>query len=136
MKTYKKLVRDKIPKIIKANGGKCEFHVATKEEFAAMLTQKLLEEVQELIENPCAEEIADVLEVVEAIARLKGISLDDIKTWKLEKKVTKGGFTKGIVLDKATEEKLERDGSHVHLKTGNTEKLNKDFKTSGNGLKK
>jgi len=105
MKTYKKLVRDKIPKIIKADGGVCKYHVATKEEYTSMLTQKLLEEVEELIENPCAEEIADVLEVIENIARLKGISLEDIKTWKLEKKVTKGGFTKGIILDEATEKK-------------------------------
>jgi len=27
--------------------------------------------------------------------------------------------------------KLERDGSHVHLNTGNTKKLRSDFKTSG-----
>lgn len=131
MKTYNKLVRDKIPKIIKADGGRCEYHVASKDEYEILLFAKYREESTELMQNFCAEEIADVLEVIETIARLKGISLDDIKTWKQDKKVTKGGFTKGIVLEVATEEKLERDGSHVHLKIGNTEKLNKDFKTSG-----
>ena len=127
---YKKLVRDRIPEIIKKNGGKCEFHIATKEEFVPMLTQKLLEEVEELIENPCAEEIADVLEVIEAIARLKSIGIDEIKTKKLDKRTERGSFNKRIVLDDATEP-LERDGSHVHLKTGNTKKLLKNFKTSG-----
>jgi len=126
---YKKLVRDKIPDIIKANGGECKFHVAKKDEFSALLAQKLLEEVDELIENPCAEEIGDVLEVVEAIARLNGISLDEIKAEKLEKRTKRGGFYKRIVLDEATEP-LERDGSHVHIKTG-SKKLLKNFKTSG-----
>jgi len=100
---YKKLVRDKIPNIIKKNGGKCNFHVATKEEFIPMLTQKLLEEVHELIEKPCAEEIADVLEVIETIARLNGIGLEEIKAEKISKKESRGGFSKGIVLDDATE---------------------------------
>ncbi len=103
MITYKKLVRDKIPAIIEGNGGECEYHVATEEEYANMITQKLLEEVQELIENPCAEEIGDVLEVIECIARLNKIGLDDIKSTKMKKRVENGSFHKRIVLDNASE---------------------------------
>ena len=153
---YKKLVRDKIPDIIKKNGGECKTRVAKKDEFSALLAQKLLEEVDELIENPCAEEIADVLEVVEAIARINRINLDDIKAAKMKKKEERGGFMSRIVLETASEFKLrkgeefiepgyindeekpiiERDGSHVTLNMGNTETLHKDFKTSGDSLKK
>jgi len=99
MKTYNKLVRDKIPNIIKNDGVKPKFHVADDKEYTSKLNEKLLEEVQELIEKPCAEEIADVLEVVEAIARLHGISLDAIKSEKITKKSLRGGFNKKIILD-------------------------------------
>jgi len=103
MKTYNKLVRDKIPDIIKKDGGKCKFHVAGKDEYEILLFAKLREETTELLQNFCAEEIADVLEVIESVARVKGISLDEIKMWKSDKKVTHGGFGKKIVLEVATE---------------------------------
>ena len=40
----------------------------------------------ELITNPNAEKIVDVLKILETIAKLNGITLDDIKKIKLEKK--------------------------------------------------
>ena len=137
MKKYNKLVRDKIPDIIKADGGECKFHVAKKNEFAELLNEKVFEEAMELIKNPCAEEIADVLEVVEALARMHHINLDDIKLAKVKKKEERGGFQQMIVLDEASEEKplIERDGSHVHLNMGDTETLHKDFLSSGDSLK-
>lgn len=103
MKEYYKLVRDKIPEIIKADGGECKFHVAKKWEFEILLFVKLREEINEFFQNPCANEIADILEVIETIARVKGIGLNDIKTQKKEKKATRGGFNKKIVLEIATE---------------------------------
>jgi len=130
MKKYNKLVRDRIPDIIKADGGECKFHVAKKDEFAELLNEKVFEESMELIENPCAEEIADVLEVIEALARMHHIGLDDIKAAKAKKREERGGFNLMFVLESATEPKLERDGSHVHIKTG-SKKLLKNFKTSG-----
>ena len=130
MKTYNKLVRDKIPDIIKASGGECKFHVAKKDEYALKLDEKLLEEVEELLASPDAEEIADVLEVIEAMARMHHISLDDIKAAKKKKRDERGSFNLMFVLEEATEPKLERDGSHVHIKTC-AKKLLKNFKTSG-----
>ena len=127
---YKKLVRDKIPDIIKANGGECKFHVAKKNEFAGLLGEKMFEEANELIKNPCAEEIADVLEVIEAIARMNRINIDEIKEAKKKKREERGGFHLMFVLDEATKPKLERDGSHVYINAGQ-KKLRKDFKTSG-----
>jgi len=106
MKTYKKLVRDRIPEIIKADGGKCKFHVANKflGEYETLLFAKLREETEELINNPCAEEIADVLEVIETIAKLNGIGLNEIKEQKIMKKSLRGGFGKKIILE-TTDEK-------------------------------
>lgn len=94
MKTYNKLVRDKIPAIIKADGGECKFHVANDDEYEILLFAKLREEMDELFQNFCAEEIADVLEIIELIARKKEISLDEIKSEKINKKKSRGGFRK------------------------------------------
>jgi len=103
MKTYNKLVRDKIPDIIKADGGKCKFHIANKkEEFSNMLNSKLFEEVEEFIENPCAEKIADILEVIEFIGGMHSISLDEIKEVKKKKREERGSFKLKIVLDNVT----------------------------------
>ena len=109
---YNKLVRDKIPDIIMADGGECKFHVAKKDEFARVLGAKLHEEVNELSRNPCAEEIADVLEVIEALARIHHIHLDEIKAAKKMKREDRGGFNLMFVLDEATEFKL-RKGEEV-----------------------
>ena len=45
-KKYNKLVRDKIPEVIKANGKECEFEIAPKEERYKLLEAKLQEEVR------------------------------------------------------------------------------------------
>lgn len=105
MKKYNKLVRDNIPDIIKADGGKCKTRVAKKDEFEFLLNSKLSEEVHEFFQNPCAEEIADILEVIEALLKLYKIGIDDIKTVKGKKKNEHGGFHQMIVLEKATEQK-------------------------------
>jgi predicted house-cleaning noncanonical NTP pyrophosphatase (MazG superfamily) len=103
MKKYDKLVRDKIPNIIKKDGVKSKFHVADEKEYRQKLNEKLREEVEEFIEKPSAEEIADVLEVIEAIARINGIGIEDIKEQKLTKRSLRGGFSKRIILDSTDE---------------------------------
>jgi len=102
---YNKLVRDKIPEIIRGNGAECVTRIAEKDEYEKLLYVKLHEEANELIETPCAEEIADVLEVIEAIAKLKGIGIDDIKAIKTKKRLENGSFNKRIVLESATPDK-------------------------------
>jgi len=105
MIVYDKLVRDNIPTIIKAGGGKCKFHVANDDEFLLKLVEKIGEEYEEFAENQTVEEFVDLLQILERIAKLKGWSLDDIKKVKNEKRITKGGFEKKIILDSATEKK-------------------------------
>jgi len=99
MKKHNKLVRDNVPNIIKENGDSCNFHIATNEEYEEKLYEKINEELFEFIGNPCAEEIADILEVVECIARFHNINLEDIKQYKIDKKRTNGGFHNKIILE-------------------------------------
>ncbi|MBX4264465.1 nucleoside triphosphate pyrophosphohydrolase [Clostridium estertheticum] len=103
MKTYNKLVRDKIPEIIKASGKNFDIHYAKKEEVLPLLERKLNEEVSEYLEAKNLEELADVMEVLFVLANALGYSEDDLINKRNEKKEERGGFEKGIVLEKVYE---------------------------------
>ena len=94
-----KLVRDRIPEIINSNGKSCVWRAAKKEEVSSLLNQKLLEEVQEYIQSENAEELADIAEVIHAIAQQKQKSWADIDSIRIKKRQERGGFDKGIVLE-------------------------------------
>ena len=100
MKVYDKLVRDRIPEIIEASGSKCEFEVVSDEIALEYLYKKLNEEVNELIEDKNLDEIADVMEVIFAIAGKYGYSENDVLDRRNEKKNARGGFENNIVLKK------------------------------------
>ena len=74
-KIYNKLVRDKIPEIIKKNGSSCEVRKLSDNEYIEMLDAKLIEEVKEYQESQDIEEIADILEVLMAITKSRGYKL-------------------------------------------------------------
>lgn len=97
---YNKLVRDKILEVIEKTGKKAEFHIANEEEYKDLLIKKLSEEVIEFTETPCAEEIADILEVIDSLIKLLGYTKDEILKIKEEKKESRGGFQKAIILEK------------------------------------
>lgn len=101
METYNKLVRDKIPHIIRKNGGECKFHVAKNGEFEEKLFEKLTEEINEFKLTPTVEEFADIMEVLEHISHHFGIDLADVKEAKKNKKLERGGFREKIILDSA-----------------------------------
>lgn len=101
MKKYDKLVRDKIPEIIEKNGDEFEIHIADEEEYWGKLKEKLLEEVNEFIEEENKEEMADVYEVLEAISNFKKYSKESIEKIKIEKARKRGKFNKKIILDKS-----------------------------------
>ncbi|MDD2211722.1 MAG: nucleoside triphosphate pyrophosphohydrolase [Clostridia bacterium] len=97
-KVYNKLVRDRIPKIIKEAGKNAAIRIADKAEYKHLLRQKLLEEVNEFLESGSSEELADILEVVAALGVTCGLSFADLVEMAEEKKKDRGGFDKRIVL--------------------------------------
>lgn len=98
MKVYNKLVRDKIPEIIKADGKTCEIEIVSGREKQELLEKKLLEEVNEYLEDKNLEELADVMEVLFGLANELGYSEDDLLNKRNEKLKARGGFKEGIVL--------------------------------------
>ncbi|WP_292460969.1 nucleoside triphosphate pyrophosphohydrolase [Methanothermococcus sp.] len=96
--TYNKLVRDKIPEIIKKSGHKPIVYIADDKEYINRLYDKLIEEIEEFKENPSPEELADILEVCETIGAYYRISLNEVKKIKNKKFEERGGFSKKLIL--------------------------------------
>lgn len=99
MKVYNKLVRDKIPEIIEADGKTCKTKILSDEEYIAALETKLNEEVAEYQADKNLEEMADVLEVLQAICVARGYSLDELETMRAKKAEERGGFSDKIFLE-------------------------------------
>lgn len=100
--SYKKLVRDNIPDIIKENGEEPVYRVLSDKEFLVELKKKLLEESNEVINSSDDEmlsELGDLLEVMISLAKVHNISLDDIIISSSEKRDKRGSFTKKIYLE-------------------------------------
>ncbi len=100
MEEYNKLVRDKIPEIIKGNNQIPFTHIADDEEYGGKLKDKLKEEVDEFLEDGSIEEMADVFEVIGAINKSKSWKLDEIIRIQKQKREKRGGFKNKIILDK------------------------------------
>lgn len=99
---YNKLVRDKIPEIIKASGQAAVTETLSKEDMIHHLKDKLVEESAELVEATTKDEIAlemsDIYEVLQAIAVECDISLEEVERMRLDRLTKRGGFTKRIYL--------------------------------------
>lgn len=98
MKAYNKLVRNKIPEIIKADGKECEVILAAREEMEGLLEKKLLEEVNEYMEDKNLEELADIMEVLFGLAHNLGYTEEELIEKRKSKFEERGGFKEGIVL--------------------------------------
>ena len=94
-----KLVRDKIPGIIRESGRELRAHVADSTELDTLLIEKMREELLEFSETPCLDEAADIYEVFLSLVKNWKLSLDDVKRTASIKRETKGSFERGIVLD-------------------------------------
>ena len=99
-KFYNKLVRDNIPNIIAKDGNKiCVIERLTDEEVMKYLYDKLLEEANEVVQDRNIEELADVLEVVFAIANKYGYTEEeDVLEVMDKKREERGGFNENIIL--------------------------------------
>ena len=98
---YKKLIRDKIPEIIKSKGGEYKIRTLQKREFEKELKKKLLEESKEILEAPKKElvnELSDVLEIIKSIASHFKIDFKEIEKCQIKRKKERGGFLKRLFL--------------------------------------
>lgn len=100
MRIYNKLVRDNIPEIIKNKGETPCFSVLDDKNFNKQLRKKLKEEVYEYLMSEEIEELADIIEVIEALANHKGSSLEKVLEIKEDKAKKNGKFEKKLFLSK------------------------------------
>ncbi|MBE6917421.1 MAG: phosphoribosyl-ATP pyrophosphohydrolase [Ruminococcaceae bacterium] len=98
MKRFDKLVRDKIPQIIEASGKTPIIRILDREEYLVCLEKKLDEEVREFHESKASEELADILEVVYALADAYGCSRETLEEIYMRKHEDRGGFAERIFL--------------------------------------
>lgn len=102
-KVYNKLVRDRIPEIIKANGEVPVTRVLDDKEYKEELEKKLYEEYQEVLGatgKDRVEELADMLEIMKYLARLENSTIEEVSTIAQEKSKKRGAFEDKIFLEK------------------------------------
>lgn len=97
-KIYHKLVRDRIPEIIEADGKTCVCETLSDEDYLYLLDQKLNEELAEYQESKSLEELADLLEVMQAVVKARGWTMEDLERMRTEKATKLGGFEKKVLL--------------------------------------
>jgi predicted house-cleaning noncanonical NTP pyrophosphatase (MazG superfamily) len=95
---YDKLVRNKIPDIIRLNQAVPTVRIVTDDEYIDYLNLKLSEEVGEFLEDKNLHELADILEVIMAICNAYGVPFEKVEEWRLKKAEQRGGFSDGVIL--------------------------------------
>jgi predicted house-cleaning noncanonical NTP pyrophosphatase (MazG superfamily) len=101
---FNKLVRDRIPEIIKADGGIPKIRILSEREYRIELLKKLVEESEEALKasgskKELIKEIGDVQEVIEALVEANGLDPEEISRIKAERKLKRGAFEQRIFLD-------------------------------------
>ena len=101
---YDKLVRDGIPKILEKKRKIFSYRIASAEEYPEYLKKKLQEEVDEFLESPCIEELADIAEVLEHLSFIVGASPGILGETMRDKGNKRGRFRKGYILESVEDE--------------------------------
>ncbi|MET3682777.1 putative house-cleaning noncanonical NTP pyrophosphatase (MazG superfamily) [Alkalibacillus flavidus] len=103
MPTYQKLVRDYIPTIIEKSEKQYSTRILDENEYVEALKKKLYEEVNEVHEaqgqEDLLEELADVLEVIHALAKVNNSDMERVEQMRQTKAKERGGFDKRILLE-------------------------------------
>lgn len=104
MKIHNKLVRDLIPRVIREGGAICETRILTDAEYAVALRAKLSEEVTEYLESGELFELADVYEVIRALAKADGYDDMALEAARARKERERGAFAEKIFLVSVSEQ--------------------------------
>jgi predicted house-cleaning noncanonical NTP pyrophosphatase (MazG superfamily) len=95
---YNKLVRDRIPEIIGSRGDRAVTRVLDEAAFRDALLAKLVEEAQEAtgaVVEELPAELADVLEVLQVLAKALGMCWEQLLALAADKRTRRGGFDDG-----------------------------------------
>ncbi|MGG2972073.1 nucleoside triphosphate pyrophosphohydrolase [Geobacillus stearothermophilus] len=102
MPIYNKLVRDRIPTIIEQAGKTFTTRILDDEEYRKELQKKAFEELEEYVQaetdEAALEELADVLEIIHALAECHGASIEQVEQIRAKKAEKRGGFREKIFL--------------------------------------
>jgi predicted house-cleaning noncanonical NTP pyrophosphatase (MazG superfamily) len=102
MPVYNKLVRDLIPQVIKSAGKECRTRILDEEEYTRELIIKLKEESEEYFtaQSPkeSLEELADMVEVIRALATIHGATWEQLEVLREKKAAARGGFQERVYL--------------------------------------
>jgi predicted house-cleaning noncanonical NTP pyrophosphatase (MazG superfamily) len=100
--TYGKLIRDRIPEILEAEGLRYEVARLDDEAFRAALLAKLVEEAGEAAAaadaDALARELADLYEVIDAVLELHGLDRDVVRALQARRREERGGFARRLEL--------------------------------------
>jgi len=102
---YNKLVRDKIPEIIAADGRVAICEILSIGAYLELLDAKLNEELAGYQVDKSIDELADLLEVIYAVVNAHGYSLEQLEQIRAEKAEKRGAFEKKIFLKEVVEHK-------------------------------
>lgn len=100
---YDKLVRDRIPQVIRASGQDCTIQVLEEAEYLRQLDAKLEEELGEYLESGSLEELADLLEVLQAVVGARGWTWAQLEEARAQKARERGGFAQRLFLREVTD---------------------------------
>ena len=101
--SFCKLVRDRIPEIIEADGKTCICETLSHEDYLRLLDEKLNEELAEYQASKSLEELADLLEVMQAVVKARGWTEEELEQVRADKVAKRGGFEKKILLKEVLE---------------------------------
>jgi predicted house-cleaning noncanonical NTP pyrophosphatase (MazG superfamily) len=109
---YNKLVRDRIPQLIEAGGHRAVTRVLDERSYHAALLAKLVEEAQEASAATAEDlpaELADVVEVLQALTATAGITWDQLLSLAASKRSQRGGFQQRLFLEYVEEAETWRE---------------------------
>jgi len=98
-KIYNKLVRDRIPEIVQADGKQAKTRILNDQEYLQELIKKLGEEYEEFKVDTNVEELADLQEVLLALADALNITPEELEKVRSEKATKRGAFKQKIFLE-------------------------------------